>query len=108
MYTITYTNTLYMHYIYRFIQQIMRKNHGKLSIVNNNNRDLVREETVDELSSVLIWVLITLIGLDILSLKTGVALGSIFAGCVHYCVYHCVYMLNLCMYAWYILQRIFR
>ena len=84
MFTISHTSIKFIHYIHRFIQQIMRKNHGKLSIVNNNNRDLVREETVDELSSVLIWVLITLIGLDILSLKTGVALGSIFAGCVHY------------------------
>ena len=74
------TSIKFIHYLLRFIQQIMRKNHGKLSIVSNNNRDLVREETVDELSSVLIWVLITLIGLDILSLKTGVALGSIFAG----------------------------
>ncbi len=58
-----------------YFQQVLRQK-SNLAI----RRDYVREGTIDEITSILLWALVGVIGLEFLSLKLGVALGSIFAG----------------------------
>lgn len=53
-------------------QQILRRNRDK-------KVDEIRNNTIDELSSIAIWVMICVINLELLQLKTGLALGSVFA-----------------------------
>lgn len=57
-----------------FVQQVWRKEFPR------EKRDFVREETVDEITSVLIWFIMGVIGLEFMSLRMGFALGSLFAG----------------------------
>jgi len=48
-------------------------------IADSIRSDPVRSSTISELTSVFIWLVVALVGLEVASLKLGVTLGSIFA-----------------------------
>ena len=45
----------------------------------NSNVDAVRSDTIDELTSIGIWLIVSVLCVELLQLRAGVALGSIFA-----------------------------
>eukprot|EP01041_Mallomonas_annulata_P012333 gene12333-25948_t len=45
----------------------------------NKRKDLVREKTVDELTSTSIWIVMTVLALEFMSLEFGIALSSVLA-----------------------------
>jgi hypothetical protein len=70
---------LFLTRIKDFIFQQILRNNSILIEGSVKQRDFVREETVDELTSIFIWVFTFIVAMEYASLKFGFALGSLFA-----------------------------